>query len=70
MCGRFTLTADMSELQGRFEIDGGHVTYALSYNIAPTQSVLAVTNGEGRQVQQMRWSLLPLAPGSHRRAGR
>ena len=58
MCGRFTLTADLSKLQGRFEIDGVHLTRVPSYNVAPTQKVLAVANGGGRQAHQMRWGLI------------
>ena len=59
MCGRFTLTADIGELQGRFEFDGAGLTHAPSYNIAPTQPVLAVLNGNGRQAHLLRWGLVP-----------
>jgi putative SOS response-associated peptidase YedK len=59
MCGRFTLTADIGELQARFEFDGAGLTHAPSYNIAPTQPVLAVLNGSGRQAHLLRWGLVP-----------
>ena len=59
MCGRFTLIADMSELQGRFEFDGAHLTHVPNYNTAPAQTVLAVTDGDGRSAYQMRWGLIP-----------
>ncbi len=59
MCGRFTQTKDLEELQGRFEFDGNGLVHAPSYNIAPTQAALAVTNGNGRQASRMRWGLIP-----------
>ena len=59
MCGRFTLTADLGELQERFEFNAGGLTNSPSYNIAPTQPVLAVLNGNGRQAHQLRWGLVP-----------
>ena len=59
MCGRFTLTADIGELQARFEFDGAGLAHAPSYNIAPTQPVLAVLNGNGRQAHLLRWGLVP-----------
>ena len=59
MCGRFSLTSEMGELQGRFEFDGAGLAHAPRYNIAPTQPVLAVTNGEGGGASYMRWGLVP-----------
>ena len=59
MCARFTLSKEMEELQGRFEFDGNGLSHPPSYNIAPTQTVLAVTNGNGRHAAQMRWGLVP-----------
>ncbi len=59
MCGRFTLSKEVEELQGRFGFDGNGLSHPPSYNIAPTQTVLAVTNGSGRRASQMRWGLIP-----------
>ena len=59
MCGRFSLTSEIGELQGRFEFDGAGLAHAPRYNIAPTQPVLAVTNGEGGGASYMRWGLVP-----------
>ena len=59
MCGRFSLTSEIGELQGRFEFDGAGLSHAPRYNIAPTQPVLAVTNREGRGASYMRWGLIP-----------
>ena len=44
MCGRFTLTSNLDDLQGRFQFDAVDLGYQPSYNIAPTQQVLTVTN--------------------------
>ena len=59
MCGRYTLFADISELAERFGFDAEGLPLAPNYNIAPTQIVLAVTNGDGRNAAQMRWGLVP-----------
>lgn len=60
MCGRFTLTADIRELVEAFGLDefpGGVVP---SYNIAPTQPVLAaVFSGGKRRAGRIRWGLVP-----------
>ena len=59
MCGRYSLTSEIGELQGRFEFDGAGLPHPPRYNIAPTQPVLAVANGEGREASYMRWGLIP-----------
>ena len=59
MCGRYSLIADIGELQERFDFDGSELTHAPRYNIAPTQMALAVTNGGRRRGSYMRWGLIP-----------
>ena len=64
MCGRFTLTSNLDELQGRFgflsEFTVSHdFDHEPRYNIAPTQSVLTVTNDGQRRSEVMRWGLVP-----------
>ena len=59
MCGRFTLTSNLDDLQGRFQFDALDLEYRPSYNIAPTQQVLTVTNDGQRQARLMRWGLVP-----------
>lgn len=64
MCGRFTLTSNLDELQGRFgflsEFAGSEFfDQGPRYNIAPTQSVLTVTNDGRRRGEVMRWGLVP-----------
>ena len=48
MCGRYSLIADIGELQERFGFDGSELTHAPRYNVAPTQMALTVTNGSER----------------------
>jgi putative SOS response-associated peptidase YedK len=59
MCGRYSLIADISGLQERFDFDGSELTHVPRYNIAPTQMALAVTNGGVRRGSYMRWGLVP-----------
>ena len=58
MCGRYSLTADLEDVQRRFEFIANELTYSPRYNIAPTQPVLAVTHGGGRRASYMRWGLI------------
>ena len=62
MCGRYTLTAPAEDLAQRFLLDLSEVQtlYQPRYNIAPSQSVLAVT-GDGVHLvpRWLRWGLTP-----------
>ena len=60
MCGRFTLTADQDSFENRFSLTRFDLGWVPSFNIAPTQEVLTVTNdgGENRP-ELMRWGLVP-----------
>ena len=59
MCGRFTLTSNLDDLQGRFGFEALDLDYQPGYNIAPTQQVLTVTNDGKRRAEFMRWGLVP-----------
>ncbi|MBP2239592.1 putative SOS response-associated peptidase YedK [Cytobacillus eiseniae] len=62
MCGRFTLTATFSEIIDRFNIQAAieEQLYEPSYNVAPSQSVLAVINdGKKNRLGYLRWGLIP-----------
>ena len=59
MCGRYSLIADIGELQERFGFDGSELTHVPRYNVAPTQMALTVTNGSERRGSYMRWGLIP-----------
>lgn len=62
MCGRFTLTAAVDQLIDRFDIEFflQEEEYLPSYNVAPSQSVLAVVNdGSRNKMGFLRWGLIP-----------
>ena len=59
MRGRFSLIAEIRELQGRFGFDGDGLTHVPRYNVALTQPVMAVLHGEGRQAAHLRWGRTP-----------
>lgn len=59
MCGRFTLTSSLDDLQRRFGFLAGHLDYRPGYNVAPTQQVLAVVNDGQRRAELLRWGLIP-----------
>ncbi|MGJ7913267.1 SOS response-associated peptidase [Neobacillus sp. LXY-1] len=62
MCGRFTLTASIEQIIDRFEIQAflDEENFEPSYNIAPSQSVLAVINdGRKNRMGYLRWGLIP-----------
>ena len=62
MCGRFTLTASVDQLIDRFDIEFflQEEEYNPSYNVAPSQSVLAVINdGAHKRMGYLRWGLIP-----------
>ena len=61
MCGRFTLRASASEIAEFFELIRDRIDWNVPrFNIAPTQSILAVraTSG-GREPVRLRWGLIP-----------
>src|SRR5687767_4848034 len=59
MCGRFTLTADAEALHTEFGIVAP-AAHAPRYNVAPSQSVLAVAAGpDGWRAGVLEWGLLP-----------
>jgi putative SOS response-associated peptidase YedK len=60
VCGRFTLMADLKDLQSRFGFMNEDFDYARRYNVAPTNRVLTVLGENGdRTAAFMRWGLVP-----------
>ena len=61
MCGRFTLRASAREIAEFFDLVRDLVEWDVPrFNIAPTQSVLAVRDGQsGREAARLRWGLIP-----------
>ena len=59
MCGRYSLQSDLEDLQRRSEFLQSDLTCSPSYNIIPTQPVLAVTSGDGRRAACFHWGFIP-----------
>ena len=60
MCGRYSLIAEANELQLFDLLDLDERLVPPRYNIAPTQPIVVVREGDnGRELVPMRWGLLP-----------
>ncbi|ANU27322.1 SOS response-associated peptidase [Planococcus versutus] len=63
MCGRYSLFTDYTVLIERFAIEEttiGKDEYVASYNVAPSQQVVAVVNdGNNNRLGKLRWGLIP-----------
>jgi len=63
MCGRYSLYADYRTLLERFDIEEvsfGEEEYTESYNVAPSQQVVAVVNdGTKNRLGFLKWGLVP-----------
>lgn len=62
MCGRFSLYTDMEQIKERFDVQfvSNEEDYYPNYNIAPSQSVIAIINdGTSNRMGQLRWGLIP-----------
>jgi putative SOS response-associated peptidase YedK len=59
MCGRFTLTAEVSALQENFPWLYIPPEISPRYNIAPTQPVAVVANDEKNKLDFFHWGLIP-----------
>lgn len=60
MCGRFTLTVGKDELIDMFELVSFPDEYDPSYNVAPSQKVLAAVQApNGRRAGFLQWGLVP-----------
>ena len=59
MCGRFVQFSSLRTLETQFPIDSIAGEVVASYNIAPTQEVLAIIHQNGRRLEKLRWGLVP-----------
>jgi putative SOS response-associated peptidase YedK len=60
MCGRYTLTSSGAEILEAFDLFELPADYRPTYNVAPTQNVLAIVSAEGRaRAGWLRWGLIP-----------
>ncbi len=58
MCGRYTL-GNTGNLFDRFLIEGDDSSLQVRYNVAPSQVMPVVTLEENRQLEFMKWGLVP-----------
>jgi len=60
MCGRYTNTAGVEELNARFRVPISSEEGTRRFNIAPTEEVLAIVAPKGeREARLLRWGLIP-----------
>jgi putative SOS response-associated peptidase YedK len=59
MCGRFVQFSSLRTLETYFPIDSIAGDVIASYNVAPTQEVLAIINQNGRRLEKLHWGLVP-----------
>jgi putative SOS response-associated peptidase YedK len=59
MCGRFVQFSSLRTLETHFPIDSIAGDVIASYNVAPTQEVLAIIHQNGCRLEKLRWGLVP-----------
>jgi len=59
MCGRFVQFSSLRTLEAHFSIDSIAGDVIASYNVAPTQEILAIIHQDGRRLDKLHWGLVP-----------
>jgi len=59
MCGRFTITIEASYFQQELNLGSIPKEWKPRYNVAPSQDIPIVLNKETRDVEMLRWGLIP-----------
>ncbi len=59
MCGRFTITLEPAFFQQELDLGKVPSEWTPRYNTAPSQDIPAVTNPAVRDVEMLRWGLIP-----------
>lgn len=59
MCGRFQLSVKGKQISERFNIEVFNEMYRPSYNCAPSQKLLVITNSEPNKISFLTWGLIP-----------
>jgi len=59
MCGRFTLTIEAADLQEDFGLNSVPKDWQSRFNIAPSQSILAITKDDELKAEWLHWGLIP-----------
>jgi len=63
MCGRFSLSKKVAELEKRFNAKASTAVQTPLYNIAPTHQIPVITNITPSTIDAYQWGLLPSAKG-------
>ena len=59
MCGRFTLSSDLTEFAKQLGLRFDSQKYKPRYNICPSQQVAAVLNDDSNELMLAKWGLVP-----------
>ncbi len=59
MCGRFVRHSSLRLIEKTFNIDSVEAELASSYNVAPSQEILAVINNGANRLGAFHWGLVP-----------
>ncbi len=59
MCGRFTITIEPVFFQQELDLGNVPGEWTPRYNTAPTQNIPVVLNKDTRDVEMLRWGLIP-----------
>ncbi len=60
MCGRFAITLPKDAMVQLFDaVPANDLPEGPNYNVCPTNRIAAVTGGEARRLQPMRWGFIP-----------
>lgn len=59
MCGRFTITIEAAALQLELGFSETPVEWKPRFNVAPTQPVAVINDSVKKQIEYMRWGLVP-----------
>ena len=62
MCGRFALSAKTKQIEKLVPGIKSEIEIIPRYNIAPSQNVLSVLNGNSLQLNFLKWGLINLLP--------
>ena len=59
MCGRFVRHSSLRLIEQTFNVDASGIQPSYSYNVAPTQKVLAVVGSDRHRLAELHWGLVP-----------
>jgi putative SOS response-associated peptidase YedK len=59
MCGRFTITIEPAFFQQELDLGSVPAEWTPRYNAAPSQNIPVVINKDTRDVEMLRWGLIP-----------